>query len=439
MRYGLDILMFVLLVGEMAFFYLPPLVHEAVGVAFLLPILWHLVLNRRYVSSLGRGRWNGPRGVRFALNVLLASACLVTVISGCLTSSVLFADIVPFSLRSNPSLYQLHGTAAHYFLVLAGLHLGWHLPAWWQRWLHAAGITARPLPARMLLLGLGGAARGGRHLRGAAGPAHRAPAGRACLHGAGALVQRRWLRAGTGRHHHRIRRNRLAFVALERSALEMNRREFLKMGGMSVMALVLGGCGLSSLTGSSSNGQAANSAASGVAASSSGTVAAGGKTLVVYYSATGRTERVAKVIAKERQADIMKLVPNPDYTEADLDYNDKSSRVSREHDDASLRDKIQLQKAVPDNWASYDTIFLGYPIWWSIAAWPVDAFVKANDFTGKNVVTFATAGVSPLGNSGKLLAEMAGGKGNWQDGTCFTGSLDDAKVQEWVRSLNLAK
>ena len=118
MRYGLDILMFVLLVGEMAFFYLPPLVHEAVGVAFLLPILWHLVLNRRYVSSLGRGRWNG--------------------------------------LRSNPSLYQLHGTAAHYFLVLAGLHLGWHLPAWWQRWLHAAGITARPLPARMLLLGLGG-------------------------------------------------------------------------------------------------------------------------------------------------------------------------------------------------------------------------------------------------------------------------------------------
>lgn len=219
----------------------------------------------------------------------------------------------------------------------------------------------------------------------------------------------------------------------------MNRREFLKMGGMSVMALVLGGCGLSSLTGSSSNGQAANSAASGVAASSSGTVAAGGKTLVVYYSATGRTERVAKVIAKERQADIMKLVPNPDYTEADLDYNDKSSRVSREHDDASLREKIQLQKAVPDNWALYDTVFIGYPIWWAIAAWPVDAFVKANDFTGKNVVTFATAYSSPLGNSGKLLAEMAGGKGNWQDGTCFTGSIDDAKVQEWVRSLNLAK
>ena len=213
----------------------------------------------------------------------------------------------------------------------------------------------------------------------------------------------------------------------------MNRREFLRIGGMSMMALVLGGCGLSSLTGESSGGQAGSSAAAGTAA------AAGGKTLVVYYSATGRTERVAEVIAKERGADIMKLVPSPDYTEADLDYNDTSSRVSREHDDASLREKIRLQKAVPDNWAAYDTVFIGYPIWWGIAVWPVDAFVKANDFTGKTVVTFATAASSPLGNSGKLLAEMAGGKGSWQDGTCFTGSLSDAKVKDWLKSLKLAQ
>ncbi len=137
MRYLLDILMLILLVFEMTFFYLPPVLHEAVGVTLLLPIVWHLVRNRRYVSSLGHGRWNGLRGVRLVLNVLLASACLVTVISGCLTSSVLFADVVPFSLRSNPSLYQLHSSAARYFLVLAGLHLGWHLPTCWQRWLFA--------------------------------------------------------------------------------------------------------------------------------------------------------------------------------------------------------------------------------------------------------------------------------------------------------------
>lgn len=156
MRYLLDVLLVMMLIFEMTFFYLPPVLHEVMGVALLLPILWHLVLNRRYVSSLGRGRWNGPRLVRLLLNILLVVSCLVTIVSGCLTSSVLFADVVPFSLRSNPSLYQLHSAAARYFLVLAGLHLGWHLPAWWQRWLYAAGITARPLPARMLLLGLGG-------------------------------------------------------------------------------------------------------------------------------------------------------------------------------------------------------------------------------------------------------------------------------------------
>ncbi len=155
MRYGLDILMLLLLVAEMAFFYLPPLLHEAVGVTFLLPIAGHLTLNRRYVSSLSRGQWRRPRVLRLLLNLLLAAACLVTVISGCLISSELFADIVPFSLRSNPSLYSLHSTAARYFLVLAGLHLGLHLKAWWQKWLHAAGITARPLPARVLLLGFG--------------------------------------------------------------------------------------------------------------------------------------------------------------------------------------------------------------------------------------------------------------------------------------------
>lgn len=215
----------------------------------------------------------------------------------------------------------------------------------------------------------------------------------------------------------------------------MNRREFLKIGSMGLMSFALAGCGFSALTGDSS-GQASGSA--GSAAPASGDAAkAGGRTLVVYYSATGRTERVAKVVAKECQADIMKLVPSPDYTEADLDYNDSSSRVSREHDDASLRGKIQLQKTKPDNWDSYDTVFVGYPIWWGIAAWPVDAFVKANDFTGKHVVTFATAASSPLGNSGKLLAEMAGGKGSWQDGTCFTGSLSDAKVADWVKSLKI--
>lgn len=155
MRYALDILMIFLLVMEMTFFYLPPVLHEIVGVIILVPIFYHLGINRLYISSLGCGRWNGPRSVRLILNILLAVATFVTIVSGCLISSQLFIGLVPFSLRSNPVLYQLHSTAARYFLVLAGLHLGWHLTSWWRRWLHAAGITARPLPARMLLGVLG--------------------------------------------------------------------------------------------------------------------------------------------------------------------------------------------------------------------------------------------------------------------------------------------
>lgn len=154
MRYLLDLLLLLLLVFEMTFFYLPPVLHEIMGVIMIIPVLYHLALNRRYVFTLGRGHWNGPRGLRLLLNVLLILACLVTIVSGCLTSSQLFAGIVPFSLRSNPSLYQLHSAAARYFLMFAGLHLGLHLTAWWQKWLRLAGIVSRPFPAHLLMGGL---------------------------------------------------------------------------------------------------------------------------------------------------------------------------------------------------------------------------------------------------------------------------------------------
>lgn len=149
MRYSLDFLLAALLLLEMAFFYLPPLLHEVVGTAFLLPVFCHLALNRRYLSTLGTGRWNGLRLFRFLSAFLLAAACLVTVVSGCLISSKLFASFVPLSVRGNPQLYQLHSMAARYFLVLAGLHLGVHGAALWQRLQRLAGGAARPAAARV--------------------------------------------------------------------------------------------------------------------------------------------------------------------------------------------------------------------------------------------------------------------------------------------------
>ncbi len=165
------------------------------------------------------------------------------------------------------------------------------------------------------------------------------------------------------------------------------------------------------------------------------TPAEGGKTLVVYYSATNNTEAVAGYIADATGADIFELIPTEPYTSADLDWTDRDSRVSREHDDESLRD-VELESAVPDNWGDYDTVFIGYPIWWGIAAWPVNGFISANDFTGKTVIPFCTSSSSGLGQSGELLEEAAG-TGNWLEGQRFRSGVSEDDVKDWVAGLEL--
>ena len=160
-----------------------------------------------------------------------------------------------------------------------------------------------------------------------------------------------------------------------------------------------------------------------------------GKTLVVYYSASGNTERVAKDIAEAAGADLFEIVPTEVYTSEDLNWTNPDSRVSREHDDESLRDVPLTTTEVPD-WDSYDTVFIGYPIWWGIAAWPVDTFVKNNDFTGKTVIPFATSSSSGMGQSGSLLADMAG-TGEWQEGQRFSSGVSSDDVQSWVNGLGL--
>lgn len=160
------------------------------------------------------------------------------------------------------------------------------------------------------------------------------------------------------------------------------------------------------------------------------------KVLVVYYTNTHRTEQVAKDIAKKTGGDLYLLELEKPYTDADLNYRDKSSRIYREHEDPKLQDAA-LKNAKPANWKDYDTVFVGYPIWWGIAAWPLNQFVKSNDFTGKTVIPFSTSYSSGMGSSVEKLKAMAGGKGNWLQGMGFTGSIDDSKVGSWVDSLGL--
>ena len=161
-----------------------------------------------------------------------------------------------------------------------------------------------------------------------------------------------------------------------------------------------------------------------------------GETLVVYYSAQGHTEAVSQRIAQNLGADTFAITPVDEYSEDDLDWTDDNSRVSREYQDESLRN-TELTTTTVENWDSYDTVLIGYPIWWEIAAWPVDTFVKANDFNGKTVIPFCTSSSSGLGQSGDLLAEEANG-GNWQEGHRFRSNPSDSDINEWTASLNLA-
>lgn len=160
-----------------------------------------------------------------------------------------------------------------------------------------------------------------------------------------------------------------------------------------------------------------------------------GKTLVVYYSSTGNTEEAANYIAAATNADLFALEPKDPYTDADLDWTDDNSRVVYEHDNPDAREVELVTATVPD-WESYDTVFIGYPIWWGIAAWPVDSFVKANNFTGKTVIPFCTSSSSGLGESGKLLAELAG-TGDWLEGKRFSSGVKEDTVQEWLESLGM--
>lgn len=157
------------------------------------------------------------------------------------------------------------------------------------------------------------------------------------------------------------------------------------------------------------------------------------KTLVVYYSATNNTKNVAEKIAKNMNADIFEIVPSEVYTSEDLDWTDNNSRVTKEHEDESLRN-VKLKSTKVDNWDSYETVIIGYPIWWGIAAWPVDTFVKANNFEGKTIIPFCTSASSGLGNSNKLLAEESKG-GNWLEGHRFNSNASDSDIKEWADSI----
>ncbi len=154
------------------------------------------------------------------------------------------------------------------------------------------------------------------------------------------------------------------------------------------------------------------------------------KTLVVYFSATGNTKKTAGDIAAETGADLFELIPINPYSSQDLDYTNEKSRVYTEHSDTS-KQNIPLKSVTVKNWENYTTVYIGYPIWWGEAAWPVNSFVTSNNFNGKTVIPFCTSASSDIGNSDKELSKKANG-GNWKSGKRFSSYADSSEVKEWL-------
>lgn len=154
-----------------------------------------------------------------------------------------------------------------------------------------------------------------------------------------------------------------------------------------------------------------------------------GKAIVVYFSATGNTKRAAEIIARAKGLEVWEIKPKEPYTDSDLDYTNDNSRVSREHQDRSLMPEIDGD--VP-GWDSYETVFLGYPIWWGEAPNIVYHFVRSHDFSGKQVIPFCTSHSSGLGDSDVLLEETAK-SGEWFPGTRFSGGVSEGDLIDWTK------
>ena len=153
------------------------------------------------------------------------------------------------------------------------------------------------------------------------------------------------------------------------------------------------------------------------------------KKLVAYFSATGTTKRVAERLAKAAGADLFEIVPAEPYTSADLNWTNKKSRNVLERDDDASRPEIVGKVR---NMADYDTIYLGFPIWWYIAPRIIYTFVESYNLSGKKVVPFATSGGSGMGRTVEDLRRVCP-EADWQTGKVLNG-FSDSRLAEWAKS-----
>ena len=156
------------------------------------------------------------------------------------------------------------------------------------------------------------------------------------------------------------------------------------------------------------------------------------KTLVAYFSASGTTSRVAKELAQAVEADLYEIRPAVPYTKADLNWMDKKSRSSIEMNDKSSRPALADQDA---NIGAYDTILLGFPIWWYVAPTIINSFLESYDFSGKKIVLFATSGGSGFGKTVAGLKPSVAADTVITEGKVLNGRQTVDSLKAWARTV----
>lgn len=153
--------------------------------------------------------------------------------------------------------------------------------------------------------------------------------------------------------------------------------------------------------------------------------------LVAYFSASGVTAKVAETLAEAIGADIYEIEPEIPYSNADLDWKDKNSRSTLEMNDPTSRPAIKGQR---DNMDDYDTVFVGFPIWWYVAPTIINTFLESYDLSGKTIIPFATSGSSDMGKTNEMLmASCSGAK--LIEGKVFKSNVSKAEMNAWANSL----
>ncbi|MDO5536417.1 MAG: flavodoxin [Desulfovibrionaceae bacterium] len=157
------------------------------------------------------------------------------------------------------------------------------------------------------------------------------------------------------------------------------------------------------------------------------------KVLVAYFSASGQTARAAAALARAAGADLFEIRPARPYTDADLDWTNKSSRSSVEMADPASRPEIA---AMPDNMADYEAVLVGFPIWWYTAPHIILNFLESADLAGRTVAAFATSGGSPMGRTDSDLKKVCPAA-RWLKGRLLRPSLTEGEAAAWLAELGL--